>query len=163
MRTICIYHSETGNTHAVMEELARNIGAELIRVRDLAEYGKASMYLLGAPRARMGALAEIEPEQIDLSGYDLVILGTPVWAFRPTPAANAIFRAIQNGSGKKAFIVCTSGGGPGDTLSIMAGHAAVLGMQVISQHHIRFAGRGGTRDEEEITALKRAVWDVART
>lgn len=162
MRTICIYHSETGHTHAVMEELAKSVGAELIRVKDRSGYSKATMYLIGAPRARMGALADIDPDTIDVSGYDLIIIGTPVWAFRPTPATNALFRAIRNGSGKKAFIVCTSGGSPGETLPIMAEQAAAVGMDVIGRHHISFTMRG-VRDEEEITALKRAVWDRARS
>lgn len=162
MRTICIYHSETGHTHAVMEELAKSVGAELLRVSDRAGYGKASMYLIGAPRAHMGALADIDPDSIDVSGYDLVIFGTPVWAFRPTPAANAMVKAVHNGTGKKAIIVCTSGGKPKETLSIMAEQVAASGMDVVSRHHISFTMRG-VRDEEEMTALKRAVWDLARS
>lgn len=162
MRTICIYHSETGHTHAVMEELAKSVGAELIRVKDRSGYGKATMYLIGAPKAHMGALADIDPDTIDVAGYDLIIIGTPVWAFRPTPAANSIMKAIQNSTGKKVIIVCTSGGSPGETLPIMSERAAALGMDVISRHHISFTMRG-VRDEEEITALKRAVWDLARS
>lgn len=162
MRTICIYHSETGNTHAVMMDLVQSIGAECIRVKDLAAYGKATMYLLGIPRAHSGALAEIEPDVIDVSGYDLIILGTPVWAFRPTPAANAMIQAMKNASGTKAILVCTSHGSPGETLAILEKMALSSGMNIVGRHNITFS-RQGVKDEKEVAALKRAVWDIART
>lgn len=162
MRSICIYHSETGNTHAVMEEVVRSIAAEALRVRDLAGYGKATMYLLGAPRALLGNPAEIEPSLIDLDGYDLVIIGSPVWASRPTPAVNAIFSALKHASGKKAVLVCTSGGSPGSTLRMMDERAQSLGMKVLGRFHIAHSIKGG-RDEEKLNALKGFLWDIARS
>lgn len=162
MRAICIYHSETGNTHAVMEEIVQSIAAESIRVRDTAGYGKATMYLLGAPRALLGTRAEIEPSSFDLKGYDLVIFGSPVWASRPTPAVNAIVSGLKNEAGKKVVLVCTSGGSPGDTLQIMEERVRSLGMEVIGRFHIAHTVKGG-RDEEEIHALKGALWDIARS
>lgn len=160
MKILCIYHSETGNTHSVMETLSKATGAELIRVRDLAGYGKTTMYLLGAPRARKGGIAAIDPDAIDSSGYDLLILGSPIWAFRPTPAANAMIRALDNCSGKKVVLVCTSGGGPGETLTLMETHAKERGMDVAGSFHVRFSMRGG-RNEEEMAALVRAVTELA--
>lgn len=160
MKILCIYHSETGNTHSVMEALSKSTGADLIRVRDLAGYGKATMYLLGAPRARKGDCAAIDPDEIDLSGYDLVILGSPVWAFRPTPAANAMIQALKNCSGKKAVLVCTSGGAPGETLNIMENHTKECGMEIQGSFHVGFSMRGG-RNEEEMAALVRAVTELA--
>lgn len=160
MKILCIYHSETGNTHSVMEALSKSTGADLIRVRDLAGYGKATKYLLGAPRARKGDCAAIDPDEIDLSGYDLVILGSPVWAFRPTPAANAMIQALKNCSGKKAVLVCTSGGAPGETLNIMENHTKECGMEIQGSFHVGFSMRGG-RNEEEMAALVRAVTELA--
>ncbi|MBR1369008.1 hypothetical protein RJ53_05620 [Methanocalculus chunghsingensis] len=162
MRSICVYHSETGNTHAVMEEIIRSIASESLRVRDMAGYGKATMYLLGAPRALFGNSAEIEPSSIDLRGYDLVIIGSPVWASRPTPAVNAIFSALKNASGKKTVLVCTSGGSPGDTLKIMSDRAQSLGMEVLGRYHIPHSIKG-RRDDEELNALKGFLWDIARS
>jgi flavodoxin len=118
--SVCIvYHSETGNTKKVAEHIAKTTGATLIPVRDLSGYNKLTMYVLGIPRARAGDKAPIEPPIIDVSPFDLVIIGSPVWAFRPTPAANAAIAALSNCEGKKGIVFITSGGGPRDALEIM--------------------------------------------
>ncbi|MCP1662694.1 MAG: ArsR family transcriptional regulator [Methanocalculus sp. MSAO_Arc1] len=158
MRTICIYHSQTGNTHFVMEELAGMTGAGCVRVVDRARYGKATIFLLGVPRALSGSIATVDPTEIDVQDYDLVILGTPVWAGRPTPAARAMIEGILNGSEKKVLVVCTSRGEPGDTAAIMAERATAKGMSLISSHHVTFSA-DGSRNNEEMTALKKAVMD----
>ena len=118
--SVCIvYHSETGNTKKVAEHVAKATSATLIPVRDLAGYNKITMYLLGIPRARAGDKATIEPPVIDVSAFDLVVVGSPVWAFRPTPAANAAIAALAGCEGKKGIVFITSGGGPRDALEIM--------------------------------------------
>ena len=162
MKILCIYHSETGNTHSVMEALSKSTGADLIRVRDLAGYGKATKYLLGAPRARKGDCAAIEPDEIDLSGYDLVMLGSPVWASRPTPAANAMIQALKNSSGKKAVLVCTSRSTSGEALTLMENQAKERGMEVVGSFHVGFSLKG-SRNEEEMAALVRAVTERAES
>ena len=95
MPVCIIFHSETGTTRAVAQRLAAATGGDLVEVRDLAGYSKAGMYLKGAPRAMRGELAAIEPALIDVSGYDAVVVGSPVWAFNPTPAANAAVAALR--------------------------------------------------------------------
>ena len=36
----------------------------------------------------------IEPAAIDVSGSDLIVIGTPVWAFKATPAINGAIAAL---------------------------------------------------------------------
>jgi len=118
--SVCIvYHSETGNTKKVAELVAKATGAVLIPVLDMAGYNKVTMYLFGIPRARAGDKAAIEPSKIDVSAFDLVVVGSPVWAFRPTPAANAAIAAFSGCEGKRGMVFATSGGAPRDTLEIM--------------------------------------------
>ncbi|MDK2890823.1 MAG: hypothetical protein PWR21_1455 [Methanoculleus sp.] len=112
MSVCIIYHSETGTTRAVAEQVAALIGADLIEVKDLAGYSKVGMYLKGAPRAAQGKKADIEPAVIDVSGYGTVVVGTPVWAGNPTPAVNAAINALVGIEGKAAVVFCTSRGGP---------------------------------------------------
>ena len=119
MSVCIIFHSETGTTRAVAQRLAAATGGDLVEVRDLAGYSKAGMYLKGAPRALRGELAAIEPALIDVSGYDAVVVGSPVWAFNPTPAANAAVAALRGIEEKPAAVFCTSRGAPGKTLDRM--------------------------------------------
>ena len=134
--SVCIvYHSETGNTRKIAEAAARATGATLIPVRDLAGYSKITMYLLGAPRAMRGEKATIEPSVIDVSPFDLIVVGSPVWAFRPTPAANAAVAALSGCEGKRGMVFITSGGGPRDALGILEQALAGRGVRVEGAFH----------------------------
>lgn len=130
MAVCIIYHSETGNTRAVAERLAAGTGGDLVEVKDLAHYSKVGMYLKGSPRAMRRERAAIEPATIDVSGYDTVIVGTPVWARNPTPAVNAAINALRGVEGKATVVFCTSGGVPGNTLETMKAMLADRGADV---------------------------------
>jgi flavodoxin len=130
MAVCVVYYSETGNTRAVAERLVAVVGGDLVAVRDLAGYSKVGMYLKGAPRAMREERAVIEPATIDVSGYDTVVVGTPVWARSPTPAVNAAISALTGVEGKAAVVFCTSGGMPGNTLERMKAMLAGRGADV---------------------------------
>ncbi|MDK2975309.1 MAG: hypothetical protein PWP08_1680 [Methanofollis sp.] len=136
MKSCIVYYSATGNTKLVAEAAASATGADLVEVKDLADYSKAMMYVRGAPRARRGEKAEIEPASIDVGDYGLVAVGTPVWAFRPTPAANAIVAALKNCEGKQAIAFATSSGMPGDTLEVLSANLKERGMAVAGTFHL---------------------------
>jgi flavodoxin len=156
---VCIvYHSETGTTRAVAERLAAVVRGDLIEVKDLAGYSKVGMYLMGAPRAMGGKKADIEPAVIDLSGYDAVVVGTPVWAGSPTPAANAAVAALVGIEGKPAVIFCTSRGSPGKTLETMRAMLAGRGADV--RGAVGFTAQD-VRDPAAMEALVRLVRPLA--
>ncbi|WP_298667977.1 flavodoxin [uncultured Methanofollis sp.] len=136
MKVCIVYYSATGNTKMVAEAAAEATGADLVEVKDRAGYSKVMMYLKGAPKARRGEKAEIEPAVIDVAAYDVVAIGTPVWAFRPTPAANAIVAALENCEGKKGIAFATSGGAPGEALQNLARQIEERGMTVTGTFHI---------------------------
>jgi len=86
MKTTIIYASYTGTTHGVAEQVQKDTGADLIEVksRDLLSRFVALMgrHSPGMNVRESGAV----PEQIDLAGSDVVVIGTPVWAGKPVPA-----------------------------------------------------------------------------
>jgi flavodoxin len=153
--SVCIvYHSETGNTRKVAEHVAKATGATLIPVRDLAGYNKITRYLLGIPRARAGDKAAIEPPVIDVSAFDLVVVGSPVWAFRPTPAANAAMAALAGCEGKKGIVFITSGGGPREALEILK--KALEGRKVKVEGAFHFPMKD-LRDEKKLAEFADAI------
>jgi flavodoxin len=149
-----VYHSETGNTKKVAEYVAKATGATLIPVRDCAGYNKVTMYLLGIARARAGDKAAIEPPMINVSTFDLVIIGSPVWAFRPTPAANGAIAALTGCEGKKGMVLATSGGSPRDTLDIMKQALAGRGVKVVGAFHFPMKELG---DEKKLREFVDAI------
>lgn len=55
--------------------------------------------------------------------YDLLFIGTPVWAFRPVPAMSSFLESVSL-TGKKMALFCCSGGVMGKTFDIMKGFLA---------------------------------------
>jgi flavodoxin len=157
MSACIVYHSETGNTKKIAEAVAMATGAVLIPVRDTAGYNRITMYLLGAPRARKGEKAAIEPSKIDVSAQDLVIVGSPVWAWSPTPGANAAIAALTGCEGKKGMVFATSGGQPRDTLAVMAQALSARGVKLEGSFHFGRKDLGDAKKLGEfIDAVQRA-------
>jgi flavorubredoxin len=158
MSVAIIYHSETGNTEGVAKRLASACSGELMPVRDLAGYNKITMYVKGGARAHRRERNEIEPATIDVSRHTVVVIGSPVWAWSPTPAANAAIAALRGCEGKKGIVFATSGGKPGETLSMMREALTARGVDVVGAFHF---GRKDLGDEQKLAELVAAVKKAA--
>ncbi len=86
MKTIVLYYSRTRKTAKVAKTLAEEIGADSIEVIDLKDRMGAIRYLTSAIDALRENKTHIKPEEFDLTGYDLVYIGTPTWGGKPAPA-----------------------------------------------------------------------------
>ena len=99
---LCIYYSRTGSTRAAMEEIARELGAELVELRDGVNRSGARGWLrCGMDAMRRTCPQAEKPEtKRPLSDYRLVIIGSPVWAGRCSSVARSFLkqygRELQN-------------------------------------------------------------------
>ena len=102
---LCIYYSRTGNTKKAMEEIAGELGAEVVELRDGADRTGWRGWLrcgLDAMRKNTRPVAPVETAR-PLGEYRLVILGTPVWAGR-TSAVMRSFLKERGSSIMRAFL-----------------------------------------------------------
>jgi len=115
VKSAIIYYSYSGNTGEVAGVLAGYLKAkgeaELSELEGLDESDK---FLVQASRAFRHKRAEIGPVNFDLSKYDLVCFGTPVWAFGPAPAMNAYLDKCFGIEGKEIVLFTTYGSGTGN-------------------------------------------------
>lgn len=83
-KILCVYYSRTGNTAKLMGEIARELDCELAELRDGVERGGISGWLRSGMQAMARRIPPVQrPEtELPLEEYDLVIIGTPVWAGR---------------------------------------------------------------------------------
>ena len=79
-------------------------------MHDLQHYSRISKYLVGAGRAARRLSDPINPPEIDVSWCDLVVIGSPVWSGKPTPAINAAIQALKGCEGKNSILFVTCGG-----------------------------------------------------
>ena len=85
MRTLVAYYSRTGNTKFVAEKIAEYLKADLCEVVDKKSRKGKFIILTGGYAAIKEKLTEIEVTK-NVEDYDLVIIGSPVWANKMTPA-----------------------------------------------------------------------------
>lgn len=77
-----IFYSFDGNTRRLAELIAEETAADLIEVTPAAgEQGSGSLkHVWGSTQVRLPEEPSINPIEEDLDSYDLLFVGTPVWA-----------------------------------------------------------------------------------
>lgn len=107
---LCIYYSRSGRTRQVMEEIAQELEAELVELRDDVDRSGVRGLLrcgLDAMRRTPQAVHPVETSR-KLSEYRLVILGTPTWAGR----CSSVMRSFLKRNGRQlrhtAYVVTRS-------------------------------------------------------
>jgi len=121
MKTAIIYFSLTGFTASIAETMAKILDAELIPLKTMDEQSKEfslKTIVKGGSQVVRKKKPELKEYQFDPADFDLIIIGTPVWAWNFTPPLRTFF-AEQDLSGKKVAIYATHQGGLGKTLKNM--------------------------------------------
>ena len=116
MTTAIIYYSMSGNTSYVAEQIATALSADLIPLIPQKAYPDSGFkkFLWGGKSAVMGDKPKLEPFAFDPAAYDLVVLGSPVWAGTFAPPLRTFlhqYRDDLKGKRLAAFFCCS--GGPG--------------------------------------------------
>jgi flavodoxin len=80
MKTLVVYYSRTGNTKMIAETISESLDCDIEEIVDKEKRGGIIGYLKSGYEASRNKLSIIEDPIHDLSKYDLLIVGTPVWA-----------------------------------------------------------------------------------
>ncbi len=113
MKTLIVYYSRTGTTKRVALKLAGELKADIEELVDKNKRAGAIGYLISGRDAMQRKLAVIEPLRYNPAEYDLVILGTPTWAYTMACALRT-YLADHAGEIKQAAFFATHGSDGGD-------------------------------------------------
>lgn len=80
MKTLVVYYSRTGNTKMIAETISESLDCDIEEIVDKEKRGGILGYLKSGYEASRNKLSIIEDPKHDLSKYDLLIVGTPIWA-----------------------------------------------------------------------------------
>ncbi len=118
MKKLVVFYSLSGNTRAVARRLARALSADILEIRTVKTYPDDVDVLLGLGQqeVKTGYIPQLQPYRVDLSKYDAILLGTPVWWSTYAPAMKS-FLMGKNWAGKRVFPFTTNGGTIGHTPS----------------------------------------------
>lgn len=148
MKIAVVYYSFEGNTRYIAEALAAELGADLARLQTPDEprtkgFGK---YLWFGWHHLLGRRPRISPVQLDLSSYDLIILGGPIWnASYAPPVLQFVRQQLPAGISVAPF--CCAGGSEGKSFAQLAqmlpNHRVLAGLTLIEP----VAGNSLARDQ----------------
>ena len=112
MKTLVVYFSLTGSTEFVAKIISEQLNGDLCEVVDKKHKKGKLIYLKGGAASIREKLTKIEVTK-SIEDYDLIIVGSPIWAGKITPAIRT-FLSLNDFSQKKgAFFITLGGDKPG--------------------------------------------------
>ena len=119
---LVVYYSLTGNTAEVADAIVSYTGADVFEIKTVAEYptdsGERKKLIQSDIDA--GRLPKINAGPNNLQKYDVIFIGSPVWANGLSLPVQA-FLTNNNLSGKRVYpFISHAGGGRGDSFKDVA-------------------------------------------
>ena len=153
-RVLVVFYSQRGHTRKLAEAVARALGADLEEIREPTDRSGLLGYLRSGTEALLGVSAEIARPKRDAGRYDLVVVGTPVWAASVSPPART-YLWLERERLPAVALFCTMGG-TGDARAF-GQMAAIAGKKPIATLAVREAeiARGAPR--EKVAAFAAAL------
>jgi menaquinone-dependent protoporphyrinogen IX oxidase len=125
VKILVAYYSRTGNTRRVAELLAEALGARgsEVTVEEIldrrARRGLGGL-LSACVDATFGRRTEVHAPEARVAEFDMLVVGTPIWAWNGTPAASAFCR-LWGKRARRCALFCTMlGPAAGRTFSAMS-------------------------------------------
>ena len=113
MKKLFLYCSFTGNGDIVSKEFEK-VGFELRKAIEKKKFPKSFFWSImsGGFRASIGAKGKLVNYDKDVSSFDKIVIGSPIWNGRFPPVMNAVLKET-NFEGKDLTFVFYSGSGEG--------------------------------------------------
>jgi len=140
MKILVACYSRTGTTKAVGEAIARELGADFDQIIDMKKRtGMPPIRFLIAGRDAMRRRPTDIRFEKSAGDYDLIVVGTPVWAGNVTPAVRT-YLTVQKLEGKKVAFFCTGFGRRGkvfDEMRVLVPESVVVGTLEVKSKEVK--------------------------
>ena len=113
-KELVAYFSASGRTAKVAEKLAAELGADVYEIKPEVKYTKADLNWMNKDSRSSVEMNDksfrpaIVRGDVDVSGYDIVYLGFPIWWYVAPTLINTFLEAYDF-AGKKIVLFATSG------------------------------------------------------
>lgn len=84
MKALVVYYSRSGNTREVAQIIAQEIPCDIEEIHDTQNRSGILGWIKSGYQVNRGKLTTLKPMEKDPSEYELVIIGTPIWAGYPS-------------------------------------------------------------------------------
>ena len=111
-KVLVVYYSLDGATEMIAQKIALTLEADVTEIKPIKDLNPKGFikYLMGGYQVMRKQKPELTPLKIDYNKYDLIFIGTPVWAGSFTPAIRTLIDSNLF-TNKKVYFFFTHGGG----------------------------------------------------
>jgi flavodoxin len=102
-KALVVYYSRTGNTRAIAESVREVLGADIQEIKDMKDRSGFFGFIGGMIDSRKHPITEISPREVNIKDYGLIVIGSPGWGVKLTPAINT-FISKTDFTGKKVVL-----------------------------------------------------------
>ncbi len=115
-KKLVVYFSYTGHTKMIVDKIKDKLDCDILKIETVEPYSTDYDTVVNDEQnsERSNFLPEIKDININLDNYDEIILGTPVWWYRPAPAIRS-FLTKYDLTGKTVLPFATNAGWLGKT------------------------------------------------
>jgi flavodoxin len=106
-KALTVFYTRTGNTRLVAESIRNEFDCDLQEIKDLKDRSGIKGFIVGMIDVKTKKKTEIMPKTVDLKDYDLIIICSPTWGMRLTPAITEFMNA-SDFKDKKVFVVAVA-------------------------------------------------------
>lgn len=117
VKPLIIFYSFTGNTQYIAQMIQEEMGGDLAQIETIKPYTGTDEAIDEQTKHEVssGFMPQIKPINKDISAYNTILIGTPVWWFSFPPAIRT-FLSHNAMKGKIVYPFITNGGSVGQTL-----------------------------------------------
>jgi menaquinone-dependent protoporphyrinogen IX oxidase len=120
-QVLVVYYSRSGTTRRIAQALAAMLGGTLEEIAETKSRASLLGYWRSVIEARRQLPATIVAAKTDPSSFDLVVIGTPVWAWSLSSPVRAYLAASRGSLPEVAFFCTLGGAGASTTFTQMQG------------------------------------------
>jgi len=106
-KSLIIYYSRTGKTKLVSEILHKNLDTDILEIKDPKDRSGSWGYMKSAYDAFTHNHTPIEPENLDVSPYAVIIIATPIWSWNLSTPIHTLFEKNRF-DGKQIVLITTA-------------------------------------------------------
>ncbi|MDR2191351.1 MAG: hypothetical protein LBO62_00520 [Endomicrobium sp.] len=110
-KVLVVYYSLSGNTRNIAEKIKDKTKGDIYEIKLKEEFSRFSAYAAMIKRAK--TLPELDGQLPDFSGYDLIFVGSPVWAYTLASPVLSFLEQVDF-QGKKVVPFSTQGSNEGN-------------------------------------------------
>ena len=113
-KALVVYFTWTnGNTERIAKALQQALQADILKIAAPDDYHEDydTVVRKSQEEIRCGYRPRVEPAKVDLSGYDIIAIGSPTWWYTIAPPMSTFLEA-NDFAGKTVVPFATNGGWP---------------------------------------------------